>query len=53
MDEIVQEIDALKRSDFDCETNITTDKDMTSTNEKIRITAEKVFNNNIDSCVKV
>ena len=53
MDQIVQEIDALKRSDFDCETNIKTDKDIKSTDEKIRITAEKVFNNNIDSYVKV
>ena len=53
MDEIVQEIDALKRSDFDWETNITTDKDIKSTDEKIRFTAEKVFNNNIDSYVKV
>ena len=53
MDEIVQEIDALKRSDFDCETNVTTNKDMKSTDEKITITAEKVFNNNIDSYVKV
>ena len=53
LDEIVQEIDALKRSDFDCETNIKTDKDIKSTDEKIGITAEKVFNNNIDSYVKV
>ena len=53
MDQIVQEIDALKRSDFDCETNIKTDNDIKSTDEKIRITAEKVFNNNIDSYVKV
>ena len=49
----MQEIDALKRSDFDCETNITTDKDTKITDEKIRITAEKVFNNDIDSYVKV
>ena len=51
MDQIVQEIDVLKRSDFDCETNIKTDKDIKSTDEKIRITAEKVFNNHIDSYV--
>ena len=25
MDEVVEEIDVLKRSDFDCETNIKTD----------------------------
>ena len=53
VDEIIQEIDALKRSDFDCETNIKTDKDIKSTDEKIRITAQKGFNNNIDSYVKV
>ena len=53
MDQIVQEIGALKRSHFDCETNIETDKDIKSTDEKIGITAEKVFKNNIDSYVKV
>ena len=53
MDEIVQKIDALKTSDFDCETNITTDKDMKSTDKKIRTETENVFNNNVDSYIKV
>ena len=37
MDQIVQEIDALKRSDFDCETNIKTDKDIKVQMKKLEL----------------
>ena len=41
MDEIVQEIDALKRSGFDCETNITAEKDMKVQMRKLELQLKK------------